>query len=465
MLNITTNVSSLNAQRTLMKNSKALKQSFQRLSTGLRINSAKDDAAGLSISNKMTAQIRGLNQAIRNANDGSSLARTAESALNEQADMLQRLRELAVQAASDTYTAQDRQAIQQEADALVAEIDRIATQTAFNDRKLLDGSLSNVKFQVGAFEDENISLTVASARSFDIGTVYTASSSSVSGAAFTAGSVQINGFDVGATSAENASRGLTASSAYAKAAAINAISADTGVTAEAQATVVTGGAAFAAGAFDVDINGVNVVLAAGDTAANDTNFAVRDAINAVSSETGVVATLDSTNQLVLTASDGRDITVALNGGDSGNSGLAAATTTGSLKLTSDQDFSIGGAGVAAAGYAASATAGSVSTVNVSNLEYTSQDGANTAIGVLDLAIKSVSSRQSELGALLNRLDSATAQLGAASENLSAARGQIRDADFAAETAVFSKNQILQQASSAMLAQANVANQIALQLLG
>ena len=463
MLNISSNIPSLNAQRTLMKNSKALNLSFQRLSTGLRINSAKDDAAGLSISNKMTGQIRGLNQAVRNANDATSLAQTAEAALNEQGSMLQRLRELAVQAASDTYTAQDRRAIQEEADALVAEIDRIATQTAFNDRKLLDGSLSDVKFQVGAFESENIGFTIASARSFDIGTVYTVGGTAVSAAALTATDLQINGVAIGASTDQspNGTDGREATSALAKAVAINSKAAATGVTAEAQATAVTSGAAVAAGVNDLQINGVDVDVT---SVANDTDFALRNAINAVSAQTGVVATLDASDQLVLTAADGRNITVADGGADAA-ANAAFTTTYGTIELTSDTQFSVGGDDATVAGLTAGASAGTVSTVNVSNLDFSSQDGANTAIGVLDLAIKSVSSRQSDVGALLNRMDAAVAQLSAASENLSAARGRVRDADFAAETATFSKNQILQQASTAMLAQANVANQIALTLLG
>ena len=203
MLTINTNVSSLNAQRALTKNNNALNLSFQRLSTGLRINSAKDDSAGLAITNKLTAQIRGLNQAVRNANDAISLSQTAESAINEQQNMLQRLRELAVQSASDTNTNADRQAIQLEADALISEIDRIAMQTKFNDRKLLDGGLSNVKFQVGAYENETVTLNIPSNRTFGLGSMYTATTSTVSTSALATDDLILNGVSIRATTTDD----------------------------------------------------------------------------------------------------------------------------------------------------------------------------------------------------------------------------------------------------------------------
>lgn len=460
MLTITTNVASLTAQRTLSKNSMALKQSFQRLSTGLRINSAKDDAAGLAISNRLTSQVRGLNQAVRNANDATSMAQTAEAALNEQHSMLQRLRELAVQAANDSYTSTDRQAIQQEADALTSEIDRIATQTSFNSRKLLDGSLSNIKFQVGAYEDQNVSMTIAGSRSFSLGSMYTASSSSVSTSAITAGALTLDGYAVRATVATDDQFSTTSAtaSAIAKAAAINEGTVNHGVTAEVNATTTTGAtavtaAAIAAGA--VTINGVDI--GAVTVLANDSDGALAGAINAVASATGVTASVDSSGIMTLTAADGRNIVTSAAVGTVG-----ASTYTGSLSLKSETSTVVGGtAGLIGLG----GNMTSLRSTNVDNLDFTSQTGANTAIDVLDDAIWAVSDRQAQLGALLNRMDAAVSQLSAASENISAARGQIKDADFASETATFSKNQILQQASSAMLAQANVSNQIALSLLG
>ncbi|MBX2810864.1 MAG: hypothetical protein KTR25_03605 [Myxococcales bacterium] len=461
MLTIKSNVPSINTQRTLTKNSAALNQSFKRLSTGLRLNSAKDDAAGLFITNRLTSQVRGLNQAVRNANDATSLAQTAEAALNEQGNMLQRLRELAVQAASDSYVAQDRQAIQQEADALISEIDRIATQTAFNDRALLDGSLSNIQFQVGAYENQTVSLTIRGARSFSLGSVYSETSTAVDTNDLVLGEVTLNGFAVRttATTDDPFSSGGQQASAIAKAVAINEGTVDHGVTAEVNASVTTGTAsisaqALAAGA--LSINGVS--LGAITVLANDADSALRNAINAVASATGVEASVDSSNNLVLTAADGRNIITT----GSATLNVGAATYTGTLTFKSEDQVIVGGT-AARIGLTGNIT--TLNSVNVDTLSFTSQAGATTAIEVLDDAIRAVSDRQSRLGALLNRMDAAVSQLAAASENIDAARSQIRDADFAAETAQFSSNQILQQASTAMLAQANVANQIALTLIG
>lgn len=470
MLTITTNTSSLNAQRTLAKNNKALSRSFQRLSSGLRINSAQDDAAGLAISNKMTAQIRGLNQAVRNANDSMSMAQTAESALNEIGSMLQRTRELAVQSANDTYTANDRMAIQAEVDQLVAEMDRIATQTAFNERNLLDGSFNGLKFQIGAFQDENITFSIKSARTFSMGAVASTTSATVTGTGITAGEIYVNGSEIRTSAATDDVLSFTgnAASAVAKAAAINASSADTGVVASVNANSVSLGAvgADAFASADFTVNGVDV--GAVTVSAADADFALRNAINAVSDRTGVQASLDSASNLVLTAEDGRNITVG--GANPQGAGTAAfgadpsGTTYGTITLESDRDFTVTGTGVANAGLTAGTTVVN-SAVNIEQVNLTTQGGSNSAIGLVDKAIRQVSTMQSSLGALLNRMDAAVSNLSAASENLSAARGQIRDADFATETAEFSKNQILQQASTAMLAQANVSNQIALQLIG
>lgn len=470
MLTIRTNVPSINTQRTLTKNSMALNQSFQRLSTGLRINSAKDDAAGLAITNRMTSQVRGLNQAVRNANDATSLAQTAEAALNEQADMLQRLRELAVQAASDSYNSTDRQAIQQEADALIAEIDRIATQTSFNNRKLLDGTLSDIKFQVGAFENETVSLTIERARAFDLGSVFSQTTAAVvaSIAVDASGVLEFNGasvatIDPSTDRVDNVSSQDNEGSAISKAFAINATTSEHGVTAEINASTATATAAVAATTLSsATINGISIADVT--VQANDSDSSLRDAINAVSSETGVEASLTTGNQLVLTAEDGRNIVTA-------NLNTASSLTdgdvhTGTLTLKSDAEVTITGtSGGETIGLTGVTVIDNINAVNVSTLSYITQTGATAAIDTLDDAIRTVSDRQSQLGALLNRMDGAVSQLAAASENISAARSQVRDADFAAETAEFSSNQILQQASSAMLAQANVSNQIALTLLG
>ena len=471
MLNINTNVASMAARRTLNKNTQALAQSFQRLSTGLRVNSAKDDAAGLVIANRLSAQLRGLNQATRNASDSISMVQTADSALSEQQNMLQRLRELAVQAASDTNTSADRTAIQSEADALISEIDRIAVQTTYNGRNLLDGSLSGVQFQVGAYSNETVSLTIDKSRSFSLGSVYTTTGSTATTAALAAGDLLLNGVAVRATvnSDDQFSTANQSGSAIAKAAAINEGTGDHGVTATVEATTVT--SALTAGAMSAGslvINGVSI--GALTVAASDADFALRNAINAASGVTGVVATVSGT-VMTLTAADGRNIALTGTGVAADPHGLlnggAVQTAAISVKETATDGSSgilVTGATTAVAGLATS-TITSTRTANVSTLDMTSQAAATTAMDVIDDAISLISLRQSGLGALLNRMDNAISNLSAAAENVAAARSRIQDADFATETAKFSKNQILQQASTAMLAQANVAGQIALQLLG
>lgn len=460
MLNIITNTASMSASRALNRNQKALAQSFQRLSTGLRINSAKDDAAGLAIANRLTAQFRGLNQAARNANDSISMLQTADSAVSEQQSMVQRLRELAVQASSDTNTATDRAAIQSEADALVSEIDRIATQTSFNSRNLLDGTLSGVKFQIGAFENESVSLSVGSTRAYSLGSAYSATSSTVNTTAITAGALTLEGYAVGASSAsdDTLSSASNAASAIAKAAAINAGTADHGVTAEVGSSVTTGTAVTAASvtAGTLSVNGVDI--GAVTVLANDSDSALRDAINGIAGQTGVIATVDSSGLLTLTADDGRNVITSAT-----FSGITAGTYTGTLSIKGAEEISVGGSN-ALIGLATTGVT-TLRTTNVNNLDLTSQSGATTAIDVLDDAIGNLNDRQAEIGALLNRMENAVSSLSAAAENIAAARGQIQDADFAAETAAFSKNQILQQASASMLAQANVQGQLALSLLG
>jgi flagellin len=470
-LNINTNVASLNAQRVLTRNQSALQTSFQRLSSGLRINSASDDAAGLAIGERMGAQVRGLNQAIRNANDASAVAKTAEGALVETTSILQRMRELAVQSANDTNTTTDRSALQLEATALQAELDRIGSQTQYNGLNLLDGSFTGKNFQVGANAGQSISLDIERSSSAALGAVASVSTANaVAANALGSGDLVVNGVTVGAASAtdDTASSTGNANSAIAKAAAINAVAATSGVSATVTAASITDNQAVAAGTFgagDLLINGVDI--GAVTAVANDSDSALRNAINAVSSQTGVEATVDGSNQLVLTSADGRNIDIA--GADPNGSTPvlgtlgAAQTQAGGISLESDAAISIAGTAPGDAGLTAASTAVNTA-VNISSQTISTQTGANTAIGVFDSAIRQVSSQRAGLGAFLNRLDSAVANLSTTSENVSAARSQVMDADFAAETALFARNQILQQASAAMLAQANTTGQVALQLL-
>lgn len=381
---INTNISSLTAQRNLSGSQSSLATSMQRLSSGLRINSAKDDAAGLAISERMTAQIRGLTQAGRNANDGISLAQTAEGALSTIGNNLQRIRELAVQSRNATNSTEDRASLQKEVTQLKSEIDRVAKQTSFNGTKLLDGSFSAQSFQVGANQGETISID----------------------------------------SIANAS--------------INSLGSWTSV--DTYSATVTGAApaglgGITANAFTINGVGIGAVNAGTDAATQGANVAA--AINKKSSETGVVATAAASGAITLTSSGSTAITV---GGTLTNTGLTAGQT------------------------AATVTAAGSAQTGFSGLTVDTVDGADNAILAMDAALKAVNSSRADLGAIQNRFESVVSNLSTSAENLTASRSRIQDADFAAETANLSRAQVLQQAGTAMVAQANQLPQTVLSLL-
>ncbi len=670
---INTNIASLNAQRNLSSSANGLTTALQRLSSGLRINSAKDDAAGMAISSRMSSQINGLTQAARNANDAISLSQTAEGALSGISDNLQRLRTLAVQSANSTNSDSDRATIQTEVSSLVDEIGRVANTTEFNGIKLLDGSFTKQAFQVGANANQTIGVTVAGATTDKLGASQAAALTATNtGTALVAGDITINGVAVGGSSAasDNASRSGNAGSAIAKAAAINAVSAQTGVTAKAdvnevggstmtgastngalvingvstaaiqtttdaaasraavvkainaisgqtgvvatdsgadtggiklsaadgrnisvsissggdltsattglsglaaagttygkytltssKAITVTGnatnlvnagvnagtfatqtayasssssatGSAFAASDFKINGIAIGATLATSDTASsinqNQSAIAKAAAINAISAQTGVNATANATNVagaaqtlagtsvtgntlsingiatasitaggvdaaadratvvnainaisgqtgvraidggtsatgISLVAADGRNVKVSVGASLATASGLAASTTSfGTFTLTSAKAFTVDagttGATTASVGmvnqgtYGAGRSGQALNTIDVSTAS-----GANDAITAIDNAIASVNSSRSDLGAIQNRFASTVSTLQSTSENLSAAKSRITDADFAAETATLTRGQILQQAGTAMLAQAN-----------
>ena len=326
---INTNISSLTAQRNLGMSQSSLSTSMQRLSSGLRINSAKDDAAGLAISDRMTSQIRGSNQAARNANDGISLAQTAEGDLNQISSNLQRMRELAVQSANATNSSSDRAALDNEVQALSSEIDRVAQNSSFNGTKLLDGSFVAQKFQVGANGTASDTVTVSnisSARTSSLGGSGTSTSTTraITGpatAAIAAGELTLNGIQIGASSVGAAS-GQGADSAYSIVAAINAVSSQSGVTATA---AVTKSAAITVGGFGAvaanvgTVNGISVGAIAAGVDAIGSGANVAAAFNLVSAQSGVTATSDAaTGAVTFSAADGRNIDI---------SGFAAAGTT------------------------------------------------------------------------------------------------------------------------------------------
>jgi len=484
-LSINTNVASLNAQRNLGASQANLAKSMQRLSSGLRINSDKDDAAGLGISDRMTSQIRGLNQAARNANDGISLAQTAEGALQESTNILQRMRELAVQSANDTNTNDDRASLQAEVDQLISELDRIANNTTFNNKKLLDGSMSNALFQVGANANQTISLSVGDARTNALGANATSASTGISTVGTAADSLTsahnvltINGEQI-AVSSDGVSTADPDSSARAVATGINAVSSRTGVTATANATTLNLGtiAADATGITGTTfvINNVQISTGGDAVLTNDSDGTFVDSINAVSNQTGVSASLDATNNLILTAADGRNIEIATAGGAdvdvfSAAFDLSGAAdndvAVGTVTLNSDDAIVVSGS-LAAATHGMTLNAGTytVSTNNaISNVDISSQTGANSAITNIDRAIGQIDASRGDLGAVQNRFESTIANLQNVAENLSSARSRILDADIAQETSNMTKQNILQQAGVSILAQANQTPQLALSLL-
>jgi len=479
-LYVNTNVSSLNARRALNNTTSSVSKSFERLASGLRINTAKDDAAGLQISSRLDAQVRGLNTAVRNTNDGISLAQTVEGALDESGNILQRMRELSVQAANDTNTQGDRESIQAEVDQLISELDRIAETTTFNNQKVLDGSFTGAKFHVGANARETISVGVQDARSDKLGRqarYASANDIQVEGGAqeLQDNDVVLNGVTIRATdeSDDELSTTLNNASAIAKAAAINDSTEFTGVRAIVEDTVVVGTSDIAAVTLDstnnLAINGE--VITSVRIQDNDSDDTLVNAINAVSADTGVVASLDEDHRLVLTADDGRNIEVTVSG-NATRLGLAAAAGTtvtgGRVTLQSEEQFFMDGNAIDKLGDVGGAGAtlfGVNGDLSVEAVDVTSREGANVGIDIIDVAISQVSSIRADLGAIQNRMESTIRNLQTGSENLSAAKSRIKDADFAHETAEFAKSQILQQAGVSILSQANGAPNIALSLLG
>ena len=483
-LSINTNVASLNAQRNLGASQANLAKSMQRLSSGLRINSAKDDAAGLSISDRMTSQIRGLNQATRNANDGISLAQTAEGAMQESTNILQRMRELAVQSANDTNTSSDRKSLQAEVSQLISELDRIATTTTFNGQKLLDGSFASGSFQVGANAGETISFGIGSTKSSSIGSIASATGARVTNniSSMTAKVGTGDVISIGASNnyAVKDDDYRTGSSAYAIAAALNG-SGVSGMqaTAETSGVVTLSGSISDANAaadakYSLEINGKNIFTATDVTTATGTAITVeslRDAINQHTTDTGVTASL-SGSKLTLTAADGADIKVTetFDGtwdskaqgvtGSAGSEFTSGTALTGTISVSATENLTFDGDN-ADAGLAASIAvdAQGVNTVNIG-----SKDGADTAMLRIDAAIAKVDSYRGDLGAVQNRFESTIANLQNISENISAARSRILDADIAQETSNMTKQNILQQAGVSILAQANQTPQLALSLL-
>lgn len=499
---INTNIASINAQNNLLKSQGELQTSLQRLSSGLRINSAKDDAAGLAIADRMTSQIRGLNQAVRNANDGISVAQTAEGALQESSNILQRMRELAIQSANDSNSAGDRANLQKEVAQLQSELNRIADTSTFNGKNLLDGTFISQKFQVGSEANQTINVTIGSARATNMGNYTVTTNGSLAAATTAAGTPAVNpvvtteDFSVSGPNG-SATIGVDAADSAADIVdAVNAEQSSTGVTATAITQANLDSIVTATGTVTFSLtgntdSGAQAISASGITATDVS--ALADAINAKAGLTSITAELSSDKTSIkLVNTNGDDIVITdASDGDAGNAavvmsvqGLNAdgsnagtavdltdgATNTDSTRIGGDITFSAAGTfsvtsgGTGTALFDTTGTAYVAGLNSVANIDISSQSGSNDALDVIDQALTFIADTRATLGAVQNRLDGVISNLSSISENVSAARSRIQDADFAAETATLTRNQILQQAGFSVLSQANALPQSVLSLL-
>jgi len=498
-LAVNTNLLALNGQRNLNRSAMGVSSALQRLSSGLRINSAKDDAAGLAISSRMTSQVRGLDQAIRNANDGISVAQVAEGALQEVTNSLQRMRELAVQSANDTNSSSDRASLQAEVTQLQNEITRIAGTTEFNGTKVLDGSFTNAKFQVGFRANQTINISIGDTAANTIGNnSVTGDSNSTKGI----NSATAKSKDVTAVKNQVKIQTLTISGNLGQdtvsvtggetatdiATGINDKTSTTGVTATAKTTATLSSISTGATTFKLaGDNGTLVSISAATTGSGTGLDPLVQAINDASSTTGITAER-SGDSITLTNSNGADIkiqdvliaagtgTLKFTGDNSADTGqaLGGATDTdssvvgGTVTLSSQKSFSVSSSVTQANGSLVDAGADTAvgSTLSkVSDVNVGTQSGANSALDVIDGALSFVNSVRGDLGAIQNRFTSTISNLQNVTENVSAARSRIQDADFAAETSNLTKNQILQRAGISVLAQANQLPSSVLKLLG
>jgi len=492
MSSVNTNMGAVVSAANMAKFGRELDTSIERLSSGLRINSAKDDAAGMAIVSKMEAQVRGVTQAIRNATDSQKLIDTSEGAHVETLNILQRMRELAVQSSNDTNQAVDRAFLNSEVTQLIAEIDRIATQTTWNGEKILDGNFTSKQFQLGANEGEKVSYSIDSAKSAAIGNYAVngtahavqntdAASSTISD------TLTISGY-IGSSTVSVAA----AATGEEIAASINAKTADTGVSATAETNVKLSGLASAGTvSFTLGNGDASASVSAQISVTSDLR-ALRDAINAVAGTTGITAVMGSTSdaEVILTHSTGADITIK----DAGNTtatgdlnftaldtSLAAVGTVITLDMSdtaeidavaiaqvdldSHKSFSLTNTAVATTVGFFGTTAAKTSELDaVSAISIGTSTGAQSAISVIDGAINKINQSRSNLGAISNRLDSTISNLTNVATNVEGSMSNIKDADFSVETSKLTRAQILNQAATSMLAQANTSKQSILALL-
>ena len=523
---INTNTASINAQFNLNKVNKEMEAAMEQLSSGKRINSAADDAAGLAISTRMDSQVKGIGMAIKNAADTQSLVDTTDGAHQEITNILQRMRELSIQAANDTNVSSDRVSMQSEVTQLQAEINRISSQTTWNGMALLDGTFASKQFQIGAEANQTISLSVGTVNTANIGAHQV--NSVVNVASGTSNGMDADG-DVVITGAFGTSTidvSGTDKSAKGFAAAVNAVTSETGVNATAITKVKLSGFS-AADTVSFTVNGTTTGAVAIASASDLRDL--KDAINAIAGETGVTAALSGgqNSALELTDIDGDDITIGsyattstatmlmtaldkdsatAQSSDSGSTDLifrfkdlagtvtnttyaeaVAFTVTGQVSMSSDESFTLATTHdanslgldtpannaletVTADGefFGASGTAGTVTTSSalssVGTVDISTTSGAGNAINIIDGALARISNARSDLGAISNRLDHTMSNLGSIQINIGASQSRIQDADFAKVTGDLTKSQIMSQAATAMLAQANASKQGVLSLL-
>ncbi|WP_299495204.1 flagellin [uncultured Shewanella sp.] len=462
-ITVNTNVTSMKAQGNLNGANSSLQTSMERLSSGLRINSAKDDAAGLQISNRMTSQINGIGVAMRNANDGISIAQTAEGSMQESTNILQRMRDLSLQSANGSNSQDDRDSMQKEISALQSELTRISETTSFGGQNLLDGSYGTQSFQVGSNANETISISLSATGAKDIGDTANkiSTAGSVYGAAVgtttlaaatgvTADTLNINGASIGIGAGATATQ---------TADLINASDAGVTATTEVSATI---GALSAADDGTLTLGDSSFDLA---SYANNSE-ALTDDLNAA----GFTATYDSaTSSISLTATgvDGIEITGSTAGTvtlDGTAAGTGDISKTAQLNLSSEKSISLSSAG-GNEGEMFGATTSTETFSSVADIDISTASGSQDALAIIDGALATIDSQRADLGAVQNRMNFTINNLSNIQTNVSDARSRIQDVDFAKETADLTKQQILSQTSSSMLAQANQLPQTALSLLG
>ncbi len=473
-VNITQGLLTNLIQRNLGRAAHRAEQSFERLSSGKRINRAADDPAGLAASDQFRYEIQSLRKLQQNVSGAFSIIGAAESQLDAITESLQRARELAVQAGSDTLSPANRQAIRDELNQILAEIDRLATGTTINEFILLDGSFTNVRVQTGATAAESMTISLGDMRTGALGAwAQAASTGGVAGLPITADHLFINGVAIDPSTGDSVSSSLASASAIAKAAAINAAEARTGVRAEALPTRWSGLAAIAPVNLNettntLRINGIAIPPV--DVAPGDGALGLVNLINARSAQTGVEAALGPAGELQLTAADGRNIQLEATGavgqalGLSATPGNVTRTITGDIRLISNKAFNLndpdGCLGIVPGVREVAVDNG----LALAGVDLGSVAGSGDALRSLDAALAQVGAERSRLGAMHNRLETLTGSLARRVEDLSGADSAIRDTDFAFETARLTQAQILQEASLSLLAQANISPRRALELL-